>query len=740
MTEQKRKNVEAIIWYSIVIILTLIILTLVMQLWNADLRIPFGYIGDAIPWSMHIKAIIDNGWFMDNNMIGLPSGLHFQDYPTPIAYIHMIFFKLILIFTSDTGLVLNIYFLLTFVLTSITALFTFRKLDVRYETAVLGSLLFSFMPFHFLRGEAHLSFAAYYLIPLQILMVLWIYSNKSIFFRNINNKMKLNLLNKSSLFCLVICILVSCEGIYSAFFVCFFIFIAGISSLIKSKQFSNFLTALILIGIIFAGTILNHLPSFYYAFVNGSNPESEVAIRSSGESEIYGLKITQMLLPVSGHRISFLANLKEKYNGSAPLINENSTATLGFIGAVGFIFLIIIIFSNKDKFGSSKILKYLSELNLFAVLLATIGGFGAIFSFLILPSLRGYNRISIYISFFCILAILILIDEFKDILFKISKLQFRKLIYYFLLTILLIGGILDQTTGYYKPAYAELKSEFNNDRDFFQKVEASVPKGSKIFQLPYQTFPGGGPVVNMKEYEHLKGYIHTETLRWTYGAMKGRPGDIWQRNVVSKPTDEFVDDLALTDFNGIFINRSGYSDYGSGIESNLKKILNIQPIISSKNNYSFFSIEKYRENLKSKLSPQSWEQRKVIAEYPLELKWGKGFSILEGTNNQNWRWCSSEGELTINNDSKISRKAIIHFAIQTGYAEYNDFFIKSDLIVDNFKTNINSKQYSKEISIPPGKHIIKFISNAKRLNAPNDLRFLVFALHNFKLEEIDDLK
>lgn len=45
------------------------------------------------------------------------------------------------------------------------------------------------------------------------------------------------------------------------------------------------------------------------------------------------------------------------------------------------------------------------RVNLFAFLLGTVGGFGAVFSFVIRPQLRGLNRISVYIAFFSIAAV-----------------------------------------------------------------------------------------------------------------------------------------------------------------------------------------------------------------------------------------------------------------------------------------------------------------------------------------------
>ncbi len=60
-----------------------------------------------------------------------------------------------------------------------------------------------------------------------------------------------------------------------------------------------------------------------YYVKKGDDPSAQ---RGPAESEIYGLKITQMLLPTTGHRIRHIAKFKSKYDSSAPLINKISLA------------------------------------------------------------------------------------------------------------------------------------------------------------------------------------------------------------------------------------------------------------------------------------------------------------------------------------------------------------------------------------------------------------------------------
>src|SRR4051794_7732701 len=95
--------------------------------------------------------------------------MQMNDFPSALdENLHFGIMKLLTVFTRNFAAVANAYFLLTFPLTAITALYTFRKLSSRWIGSIVGSLLFTFLPYHFFRGQHHLSLAGYYMLPLVI--------------------------------------------------------------------------------------------------------------------------------------------------------------------------------------------------------------------------------------------------------------------------------------------------------------------------------------------------------------------------------------------------------------------------------------------------------------------------------------------------------------------------------------------------------------------------------------------
>jgi hypothetical protein len=75
--------------------------------------------------------------------------------------------------------------------------------------------------------------------------------------------------------------------------------------------------------------LANLSPNFMYYLRFGTNRDA--VQREANEADVHGLKIAQMLLPVTKHRIDRLAAFKEHYNKTNPLFtpDENEAATLG---------------------------------------------------------------------------------------------------------------------------------------------------------------------------------------------------------------------------------------------------------------------------------------------------------------------------------------------------------------------------------------------------------------------------
>ncbi|MBV8801946.1 MAG: hypothetical protein JO131_03080, partial [Gammaproteobacteria bacterium] len=378
--------------YTLAAISSLILFALITHAWKLSFFIPFFYSGDSIQASSQIKSIIDTGWYLTNPYIGAPQGYNLYDYPVGADNIFFLFFKLLSHFTQDYALILNIFFLSSFPIISITALLVFKRLGLRYLFALVASLLFTLLPYHFMRAEVgHLYLAAYYIVPLSIWLCISIADNQL-------------MISSHRLICfsffLLLSFLIGSSGFYYAAFSLIFLLTTGIITSITNKEFKPFLVSLFLSCSILSVIGINMLPTFNYHLLYGTN--DEILNRSPMETELYGLKITQLILPIDNIRQSLLASFKNEYNVSAPLTNpENTSSTLGIIGSIGFLILLVVLIFRLEV---NKKIILVSQINLSTILLATIGGFASLLAYAITPLLRCYARISIFIAFLSLYA------------------------------------------------------------------------------------------------------------------------------------------------------------------------------------------------------------------------------------------------------------------------------------------------------------------------------------------------
>src|SRR6266852_9281504 len=132
-----------------------------LKLWKADLHVPFVYSGDPLAVFVYsgdqlamqawVKGLIDNPWYLHNRFLGAPGTMEMEDYPIADS-LHFLLLKAISLASKDSAFVMNVYFLLTFPLATLSALIVFRRFQVSYGPALVGSLLFAFTPYHFFWG------------------------------------------------------------------------------------------------------------------------------------------------------------------------------------------------------------------------------------------------------------------------------------------------------------------------------------------------------------------------------------------------------------------------------------------------------------------------------------------------------------------------------------------------------------------------------------------------------------
>lgn len=349
--------------------------------------------------------------------------------------------------------------------------------------------------------------------------------------------------------------------IYYPFYGCFLLCGVALCLLLKKRSFKALLAPVITVAEIAAWVAVAFVPTVVGMLVGAGGSVTSGAIRGQTGGDIYGLRISSLLLSPNGFGLERGARFINGYrtslaNEEGIMYNENSMGYLGVIGVIGFFLLVVVLLLGSAWHGRAETgdrLWMLARLNLGAVLFATISGFGAIITIFV-RMIRGHTRISPYIAFVCILAVILCGEEI------LRRLQGKKLAAAAAaMAVLFIYAYWEQQ-GFFQPDYAGVQATWASDAAFVQEIEAQAGEGAMIYQLPYMKSFENGSVNKMADYTLYRGALHSDTLRWSYGAPVGSENDTWNKATSELEPAAMVEELRAQGFAGIYIDRDGYEE------------------------------------------------------------------------------------------------------------------------------------------------------------------------------------
>ena len=304
-------------------------------------------------------------------------------------------------------------------------------------------------------------------------------------------------------------------------------------------------------------------------------------------AEMFGLKVTQLVMPVPLHRISKWRDWMQYFQSAAPLSNENGCSSLGLLATAGFLWLIARLLVRGRNAIRTDPVEGLTVLNAAALLLGTIGGFGAVLSWCGVTWNGGYNRISIMIAFFALAVLALGLDRLAA---RLPPVRRTKIGMAALALVVLLVGIFDQASLIATPSYERVVKEYLEDEEYIQEFESSVPAGTMIFELPYQRFVEHVPAPGLTCYDMMHPYLHSHQLHWSYGSIDGRPAHEWHRVVAKLPAHDLLAEARAAGFGAIYIDRNGFVDHAAKLEAEIKTELGAEPFVSKNNRLSIFRI------------------------------------------------------------------------------------------------------------------------------------------------------
>ncbi|UII70122.1 sugar translocase [Pseudomonas sp. HN11] len=542
-----------------------------------DISVPLRYSGDGLFHAWMAQRVTE-GWLFENARSGYPFGSTFLDFPGSDAGSHFLI-KVLSLLSGSSFAGVNLFFLLSFPVCFVATYLVVRAFGLVRSFAVVSALLFTFLPFHILR-LGHLFYTWYFVVPLFYYLSFFLLQNSA----GLEGSKSSRLFSVKSVLIVAGLLVLSSFGVYYALFGVLMVSLTGILGWMVTGQIKAAGRPLLVAAILIFGVLLNVLPNLIGKYQLGAN--MEVAQRAPMESEVYGLKLMQLILPRADHRISSLGRFTDYYNGTFPLVNENSTSVLGVVGAFGLLIGFCLLLWSLAGRRLDRRLGYLVAVVFLLFMFGTIGGLGAFFSSFISSSIRAWNRISIFIGFGALLIFFVVIQAW---LYKRSSKVKRYVPA--IAVLLLFCGIYDQTIPACKSCNVGEKNAYENDKKFVHSIEMSVPEGAAIYQLPYLPFPEAPAVHNLYNYQMAAGVLHSKSLHWSFGGMKGRPGDLFYRSLSHESVEKQLEVVRNLGFSGIYIDRRGYADNAQDLVARLTALLGYPPSLSSTDgNLVFFKL------------------------------------------------------------------------------------------------------------------------------------------------------
>ena len=371
----------------------------------------------------------------------------------------------------------------------------------------------------------------------------------------------------------------------------------GIAVLWKTRSWKKFFGAAAA-GLLIAVTVLiNLIPDLLYRLANGAN--DAVFARSPPEADLYSFKLAALLLPMPDHRFEPFRVLRQLYDAHYPLPSEEPA--LGLIAGAGFValFVLIVYFllsaglpAWRGEHEYVRRLSIVAGLMLTAFLFGTVGGLSTFLSFVSFP-IRSWNRIAILIALLSLAALGLLLDHLVGCIGRHRKGK-RGIVQWGVsaaIFVFLVGfAVWDQVPPANEAARAQRSEHFYSDQTFVREIENTVPRGCLIYQLPYIPFPESPLVNGVTDSEQLRMFLHSTTLRWSSGGIKGRQPIDTVGAYAALPVPQMRESLVSIDACGVVVDRVAIGATSATLLGEITRVFGSTEVNSPDGRFTFVAL------------------------------------------------------------------------------------------------------------------------------------------------------
>ncbi len=691
-------RVKPALYYAAVAGAVAAALVVTLRLWERRMEVSFAYDGDPLFLAVLTKGIVQDG-FLHLRHLGMPFGVDVADWGLGLPLDFAVLRTLGTAF-GEPGAALNAWWMISVVLTGVFATFAFRVLDLRPGLAFGLGYLYALLPYAFFRNVVHIVLV-YHFIPLVALLAIRAAEGRP---ERLTGGTR-------------VAVLLGCAGqglgyIYYSFFSCLLLGVGGALGWLRTRRLATLKLPAAGALLVVVATVAGLAPSLLYWREHGRIRELEY--KRVSESDMYGLKIRHLLIPIPDHPLGPWRALATAAAAADTGDNENTTARLGTVGSVGFLGLLVYAVGSaaglvRREHGR---LAAAAALSLVCVLVAEVGGLGSLFNALVAPDIRAYNRIVVFIAFFSLLAAGLGLERLE----ARAVLGIRPAVLRSGVLAVLLVAVFDQaSTAGLRQRQASDARRFDADREFVRRVESRLSPGAMVFQLPHTPSPVDPVRTRMLPYDHGHAYLHSGSLRWSWGAWAGRHGN-WQADVQKLGPRELLRTLVLAGFQGVWIDRFGYEPPAGrrtaaaplppSPEATVLRVAGEPAETSLDGRYVFVSLEGVRRQLLAAVGAEGWarEQERALRP-PLVPRYREGFGDEEGDAVHVLRSCGREGRVVVPNPLDREREVLLTGRLLAPGRGAQDVEISSPQFRDVVTATADGRDYRRTVFLPAGRRL-----------------------------------
>jgi hypothetical protein len=534
--------------------------------WNMPTQYLDGFYADVISTFAWMKAagdghVVPLSWKTVPEL-GAPYDGNWSDWPS-VEEIPVVCFGLLgRAFGLFAGL--NIALLAGHLAAGVAMLLVARHLGCSLPWSFVAGLAYGLAPFIFAQSPHHVTVAHAWHVPLFLLVWRWAATEPGLRFGT-----------REFRAAVAIAVVTGLQNVYWTNIFCQLTLLGAAVLALRTGSRSAMKPALAVIATAAAAFALMNVDTWTFRAVNGSN--AGAVLREYKWLEIYGLKLVDLVVPPTTHHSQALAGFAAAHRAGAPLQDEGSY--LGLVGLAALGLLVVTTVGDVVRRRADNI-PMEAWWVLWTVLCFSTGGLNAILGAAGFTLFRTGCRYSVVILAIALaFAARWLTDRDREATGDVGAgASVRSLAAAAALCLVILWDQVPRAPT--AAATAAIAAQVDSDREFVTRMEAALPSGAKVFQLPIMRFPEE-PAPGVPPYDHFRPYLYSQDLRFSFGSMKGRQREQWQQELGQGPLDKAVTVLKQLGFSAIYLNRNGFPDKGRQILDQLRELGHTQPRIES---------------------------------------------------------------------------------------------------------------------------------------------------------------